>query len=33
MFEDVFAETPWHLAEQRDEALAEAREFLGHEPK
>jgi len=33
MFEDVFAETPWHLAEQRDEALAEAREFLGYEPK
>ncbi len=33
MFEDVYADTPWHLAEQRDEALAEAREFLGHEPK
>jgi 2-oxoisovalerate dehydrogenase E1 component alpha subunit len=33
MFEDVYASTPWHLAEQRDEALAEAREFLGHEPK
>ena len=32
MFEDVFAETPWHLAEQKEEALAEAREFLGHEP-
>jgi 2-oxoisovalerate dehydrogenase E1 component alpha subunit len=33
MFEDVYASTPWHLAEQRDEALAEAREFLGHDPK
>ena len=33
MFEDVFSDTPWHLAEQRDEAMAEAREFLGHEPK
>jgi 2-oxoisovalerate dehydrogenase E1 component alpha subunit len=32
MFEDVYAETPWHIAEQRDEALAEAREFLGREP-
>ena len=25
--------TPWHLAEQRDQALDEAREFLGHDPK
>jgi 2-oxoisovalerate dehydrogenase E1 component alpha subunit len=33
MFEDVFASTPWHLAEQRDQALDEAREYLGHEPK
>jgi 2-oxoisovalerate dehydrogenase E1 component alpha subunit len=33
MFEDVYASTPWHLAEQRDQALAEAREYLGHEPK
>src|SRR4030095_15371030 len=33
MFEDVYSETPWHLAEQRDQALDEAREFLGHEPK
>ena len=33
MFEDVYATTPWHLAEQRDQALDEAREFLGHEPK
>jgi len=33
MFEDIYASTPWHLAEQRDSALAEAREFLGHEPK
>ena len=32
MFEDVFADTPWHLREQREQALAEAREFLGHEP-
>ena len=31
MFEDVFAEVPWHIAEQRDEALAEAREFLGRD--
>src|SRR5881394_3047033 len=31
MFEDVYADTPWHLAEQRDEALAEAREYLGHD--
>jgi 2-oxoisovalerate dehydrogenase E1 component alpha subunit len=33
MFEDVYASTPWHLAEQRDEALDEAREYLGHDPK
>jgi 2-oxoisovalerate dehydrogenase E1 component alpha subunit len=33
MFEDVFAEVPWHLAEQREAALDEAREFLGHEPE
>ena len=32
MFEDVFAELPWHLAEQREQALAEAREFLGRDP-
>ncbi len=32
MFEDVFAEVPWHIAEQRNEALAEAREFLGRDP-
>ena len=31
MFEDVFAETPWHLKEQREQALDEAREFLGHD--
>ncbi len=24
MFDDVFAELPWHLKEQRDQALAEA---------
>jgi 2-oxoisovalerate dehydrogenase E1 component subunit alpha len=33
IFEDVYASTPWHLAEQRDQSLAEAREYLGHEPK
>lgn len=33
MFEDVYADVPWHVAEQRDEALDEAREFLGHEPE
>ena len=32
MFEDVYASTPWHLEEQRDQALAEAREFLGRDP-
>jgi 2-oxoisovalerate dehydrogenase E1 component subunit alpha len=26
MFDDVYADVPWHLAEQRDEAVAEARE-------
>ena len=31
MFEDVFADVPWHIAEQRDEALAEAREYLGRD--
>ena len=33
MFEDVFADVPWHIAEQRDAALAEAREFLGRDAK
>ena len=32
MFDDVYAEVPWHIAEQRDEALGEAREFLGRDP-
>jgi 2-oxoisovalerate dehydrogenase E1 component alpha subunit len=31
MFEDVYADTPWHLSEQREAALAEAREFLGRD--
>ena len=31
MFEDVFADVPWHIAEQRDQALDEAREFLGRD--
>ncbi|MDP9163249.1 MAG: 3-methyl-2-oxobutanoate dehydrogenase (2-methylpropanoyl-transferring) subunit alpha [Pseudomonadota bacterium] len=31
MFEDVFEDTPWHLKEQREQALGEAREFLGHD--
>ncbi|WP_338504913.1 thiamine pyrophosphate-dependent enzyme [Sphingomonas kaistensis] len=31
MFEDVYADTPWHLAEQRDAALGEARIFLGRD--
>lgn len=31
MFEDVYADTPWHIAEQRDQAMAEAREFLGRD--
>ena len=26
MFEDVYAEVPWHIAEQRDAALAEGGE-------
>jgi 2-oxoisovalerate dehydrogenase E1 component alpha subunit len=26
MFEDVYADVPWHLAEQRDEAVSEARD-------
>ena len=33
MFEDVFAELPWHITEQRNQALAEAREFLGRDVK
>ena len=33
MFEDVYAETPWHLAEQRDASLEEAREYLGRDPE
>ena len=33
MFEDVYAEVPWHIAEQRDAALEEAREYLGHDVK
>ena len=33
VFEDVFADTPWHLAEQREQAMSEAREYLGYEPK
>ena len=33
MFDDVFHDTPWHIREQCEEAMAEAREFLGHEPK
>ncbi|MEO5809633.1 MAG: 3-methyl-2-oxobutanoate dehydrogenase (2-methylpropanoyl-transferring) subunit alpha [Sphingomicrobium sp.] len=32
MFDDVYADLPWHLAEQRDEAFAEARDYLGREP-
>ena len=31
MFEDVYADMPWHVAEQRGEALDEAREFLGRD--
>jgi 2-oxoisovalerate dehydrogenase E1 component alpha subunit len=31
MFEDVYADTPWHLAEQRDAALDEARTYLGRD--
>ena len=26
MFEDVYAEVPWHIAEQRDAALAESKD-------
>jgi 2-oxoisovalerate dehydrogenase E1 component alpha subunit len=26
MFDDVYAEVPWHLAEQREQALAEGGE-------
>jgi 2-oxoisovalerate dehydrogenase E1 component alpha subunit len=26
MFDDVYADVPWHIAEQRDAALAEARD-------
>jgi 2-oxoisovalerate dehydrogenase E1 component alpha subunit len=26
MFDDVYAEVPWHLAEQRDAALSESRD-------
>ena len=33
MFHDVYAETPWHLAEQCEQSLDEAREYLGREPK
>ena len=33
MFEDVYADTPWHLAEQRDASLQEAREYLGRDPE
>jgi 2-oxoisovalerate dehydrogenase E1 component alpha subunit len=31
MFEDVYADTPWHLGEQRDAALGEARIYLGRD--
>ncbi len=31
MFADVFADVPWHIAEQRDAALDEAREYLGRD--
>ena len=31
MFEDVYHDTPWHLAEQRDAALGEARIYLGRD--
>jgi 2-oxoisovalerate dehydrogenase E1 component alpha subunit len=33
MFEDVYSDTPWHLAEQRDASLEEAREYLGRDPE
>ena len=26
MFDDVYAEVPWHLAEQREQALSEGRD-------
>jgi len=26
MFDDVYADVPWHLAEQREEALSEGRD-------
>ena len=26
MFDDVYADVPWHLAEQREQALAEGRD-------
>jgi 2-oxoisovalerate dehydrogenase E1 component alpha subunit len=26
MFEDVYADVPWHLAEQREQAVAEGRD-------
>jgi 2-oxoisovalerate dehydrogenase E1 component alpha subunit len=26
MFDDVYADVPWHIAEQRDEALSEGRD-------
>ena len=26
MFEDVYADVPWHIAEQRDAALSESRD-------
>ena len=31
MFEDVYADVPWHIAEQRDEALDESRLMPTHE--
>jgi 2-oxoisovalerate dehydrogenase E1 component alpha subunit len=31
MFEDVYADIPWHLGEQRDAALGEARIYLGRD--
>ena len=33
MFDDVYAEIPWHIAEQREQALAEAREYQGRDSK
>jgi len=29
MFEDVYADVPWHIAEQRDQALAESKDEAG----